>query len=145
MLFINFTANLFFKNIKNPKGKLMANSEEATLDNQKTILDNQEELLKNQSTIIKNQESILKNQDEIKSNQEVIVTNQSSIIDNQKQIVDNQVTLDVISKTQSYILNAIRKLSGETESPEETEKFLAKLKSDIHGSVKTDLEEPKTL
>ena len=138
----------------------MANSEEAILSNQKTIIENQEALLKNQSTIIHNQEallknqtditgnqeSLLKNQSDITGNQEVIVHNQASIIDNQKHIVDNQVVLNAISKTQAYILNLVRKISGQPESQEETEQFLNKLKTEAPESVKSNaLEEPETL
>jgi len=117
----------------------MANSEEATISNQKTIIENQEALLKNQSTIIHNQELLLKNQTVITGNQEVIVHNQSSIVDNQKHIVDNQVALNAISKTQAYILNLVRKISGQPESQEETEQFLNKLKTETPESVKSDV------
>ncbi|WP_153800157.1 hypothetical protein [Foetidibacter luteolus] len=120
-------------------------SDEATLDNQKSILENQEAILKNQSTIISNQEGILKNQEEIKSNQAVIAGNQSSIIDNQKQIVDNQALLNVIAKTQGYILNAVRKAGGEAESQEETNKFLEGLKNEIQAAVKPHLADPTPL
>ncbi len=144
--------NLLVNNLNHPKGQFMANQDEATLENQKAILDNQDSLLKNQSTIISNQESILKNQEEIKSNQEVIksnqeviVTNQSGIIGNQKQIVDNQTLLDVISKTQAHIFNAVRKLSGKEESLQETQTFLEGLKADVQGGAKTELTEPESL
>ena len=122
----------------------MANSEEATLDNQKSILDNQDAILKNQSTIIDNQEAILKNQNEIKDNQETIVNNQSTIVDNQQQIADNQTLLTAISKTQAYILNAVRKSGGLSESLEDTQRFLDDLKADTKDA-KTDLAEPESI
>ncbi len=68
------------------------------------------------------------NQETLKGNQEVIVTNQASIISNQKQIVDNQATLEVVLQTQAYLLNLVRKLTGNEESIEETTKFLDGLK-----------------
>ena len=122
----------------------MATSDETILDNQKTILENQETLLKNQSSILSNQEAILKNQDEIKGNQETIVGNQSTIVDNQQQIADNQKLLNAISKTQAYILNAVRKNGGVTESVEDTESFLKGLVSGAK-EAKTDLAEPESL
>ena len=123
----------------------MENSEEV-LSNQKTIIHNQETLINNQATIIHNQEALLKNQTDITGNQEIIVHNQAHIVDNQKQIVDNQVVLNAISKTQAYLLNLVRKISGQSESQEETEQFLEKLKTEAHESVKSNaLEEPETL
>src|SRR5450432_2888996 len=116
----------------------MANSEEATLGNQEAIL-------KNQSTIIENQESILKNQNEIKDNQQTIAENQSTIVDNQKQIVDNQIMLKSISKTQVYILNLVRKVSGVPEPLEDTVKFIDELKSETKGGTSTNLAEPESL
>ncbi len=122
----------------------MATSDELILSNQKEILANQESLLKNQDTIISNQEAILKNQNEIKDNQGTIVGNQSTIVDNQQQIADNQTLLNAISKTQAYILNAVRKNGGSSESVEDTEKFLKSLKSDAQ-EAKTDLAEPESI
>ena len=123
----------------------MENSEEV-LSNQKTIISNQEELLKNQATIIQNQESLLNNQASITGNQEVIVHNQAGIIGNQKQIVDNQVALNVISQTQAYILNLIRKVAGEEESHEKTVQFLENLRMETEASVKAkDLADPETI
>ena len=102
---------------------------QATLEsNQHKILGNQEGLETNQKTIIDNQEAIKTNQASIVSNQEVIVDNQASIITNQKQIVENQSTLDAILQSQAYILNLVKKLSGQEESLEATTKFLEKLK-----------------
>lgn len=115
----------------------MATTDETVLSNQKTIIANQE-------TILKNQESILKNQDEIKANQGTIVENQSSIVDNQKQIAENQTLLNAISKTQAHILNAVRKNGGQSESVEETQKFLDSLKTDAK-EAKTDLTEPESI
>ena len=123
----------------------MENSEEM-LSNQKTIIHNQETLLNNQATIIHNQESLLGNQASITGNQEVIVHNQASIIGNQKQIVDNQVALSVISQTQAYLLNLIRKIAGQEESHEKTVQFLENLKIETEASVKAkELAEPETL
>ena len=122
----------------------MENSDEM-LNNQKTIIDNQEAILKNQATIIHNQGSLLDNQASITGNQEVIVHNQASIISNQKQIVDNQVTLSVISRTQAYLLNLIRKLAGQEESHEKTVQFLENLKIEAEASLKAaELAEPET-
>lgn len=123
----------------------MENSEEM-LSNQKTIINNQEELLKNQATIITNQESLLANQESITSNQEVIVHNQASIISNQKQIVDNQIALSVISQTQAYLLNLLKKIAGQEESHEKTVQFLENLKIETEASVKAkDLAGPEDL
>ena len=123
----------------------MENSEEV-LSNQKTIIHNQEVLLNNQATIIHNQEALLSNQVSITGNQEVIVHNQASIIGNQKQIVDNQVALSVISQTQAYLLNLIRKIAGQEESHEKTAQFLENLKIETEASVKAKtLADPETL
>ena len=44
------------------------------------------------------------------------------------------------------MLNLVRKISGQSESQEETEQFLEKLKTEAHESVKSNaLEEPETL
>ena len=134
----------------------MANTEDQILDNQKKILHNQatlesnqhkilgnqEGLESNQKTILDNQEGIKSNQASIVSNQEVIVENQGSIITNQKQIVENQTTLDAILQSQAYILNLVKKLSGQEESLEATTKFLEKLK---HKSDAKTLVGPQSL
>ena len=106
----------------------------------------EETVLANQQVIIKNQESILKNQQDLLKNQEVIVTNQASIITNQIQIVDNQVSLNVITSTQAYMLNAIRKIAGEKESMKATTEFLATLRVKAEKTVKSKkLNTPKKL
>ena len=144
-LFHYFYRQSFYSKTLNTPGIFMSQSEDATLNNQKAIIENQEALLKNQATIIHNQEALLKNQTSITGNQEVIVHNQASIVDNQKHIVDNQVALNTISKTQAYMLNLIRKISGTTETQEETEKFLEVLKSKAATDATTDLVEPASI
>ncbi|MFT3681890.1 MAG: hypothetical protein QM791_16575 [Ferruginibacter sp.] len=105
-------------------------SEENVLANQQTIIQNQETILKNQANLQKNQETILKNQ-------ATIVANQSGILSNQAQIVDNQVALSVISQTQVYILNTLKKVAGEKESLKATGEFLAGLRAKAEKSVKS--------
>lgn len=124
----------------------MANSEEIILSNQQTILDNQSAILNNQRTITDNQQAILNNQQTITHNQAIIVNNQGSIIVNQKQIVNNQVALSVISQSQAYVLNLVRKIAGKKESQKDTNKFLEKLRVKAEKALKLKgLKAPKKL
>lgn len=92
------------------------------------IVDNYDIMIQNQQQNADNHEMVIQNQSTIIRNQEIIVNNQMNIVRNQKQIAQNQVTLDVIEKTQAFLLNAINKLSGSEESLEDTQKILTNIR-----------------
>ncbi len=107
--------------MKQMQGKIVENYD-IMIQNQRQNADNHEMVIQNQSTIIRNQE--------------IIVNNQMNIVRNQKQIAQNQITLDVIQKTQTHILNFVKKLSGEEEGLEVTQQFVSKLREEIETSRK---------
>ena len=92
------------------------------------IVENYDIMIQNQQQNADNHEMVIQNQTTIIRNQEIIVNNQMNIVRNQKQIAQNQVTLDVISQTQTFLLNALNKLSGNEETIEETQNFVAKIR-----------------
>ncbi len=89
------------------------------------IIDNYDIMIQNQQQNADNHEMVIQNQSTIIHNQEIIVNNQMNIVRNQKQIAQNQVTLDVIQQTQTHLLNLVHKLSGNQESIEATQDFVA--------------------
>ncbi len=116
------------KNIENLLQDLL--SEHEFLKNmQSQIVENYDILTQNQKHNADNHEVVVKNQTTIIRNQEIIVNNQISIIRNQRQIVQNQVNLDVMLKTQAMLLNLVKKLSGETQTIEQTEEVIDKLRA----------------
>lgn len=92
------------------------------------IVDNYDIMLQNQQKNADNHEMVIQNQTTIIRNQEIIVNNQMNIVRNQKQIAQNQVTLDVIEQTQIFLLNVLKKLSGEDETIENTKSFVASIR-----------------
>ncbi len=92
------------------------------------IVDNYDILIQNQQQNADNHEMVIQNQSTIIRNQEIIVNNQMNIVRNQKQIAQNQVTLDVIQQTQTHLLNLVNKLSGISETIEDTQNFVANIR-----------------
>ena len=110
------------------------------------IVDNYDIMLQNQQKNADNHEMVIQNQSTIIRNQEIIVNNQMNIVRNQKQIAQNQVTLDVIEQTQTFLLNALNKLSRNEETLQETEKFVAKIrKASVESRKGQNLNESLTL
>jgi hypothetical protein len=100
------------------------------------IVDNYDIMIQNQQQNADNHEMVIQNQSTIIRNQEIIVNNQMNIVRNQKQIAQNQVTLDVIQQTQTYLLNLVQKLSGNQESVEDTQNFVANIRKASEESRK---------
>ena len=100
------------------------------------IVENYDIMIQNQQQNADNHEMVIQNQTTIIRNQEIIVNNQMNIVRNQKQIAQNQITLDVIQKTQTHILNFIKKLSGQEEGLEDTQNFVLKLREESEVSRK---------
>jgi hypothetical protein len=110
------------------------------------IVDNYDIMLQNQQKNADNHEMVIQNQSTIIRNQEIIVNNQMNIVRNQKQIAQNQVTLDVIQQTQTYLLNLVTKISGNQESIEDTQNFVANIRKQSEESRKgQNLNESSTL
>jgi hypothetical protein len=103
---------------------------------QQRIVENYDIMIQNQQQNADNHEMVIQNQTTIIRNQEIIVNNQMNIVRNQKQIAQNQITLDVIQKTQTHILNFIKKLSSQEESLEDTRDFVTKLREESIASGK---------
>jgi hypothetical protein len=110
------------------------------------ILDNYDIMIQNQRQNADNHEMVIQNQSTIIRNQEIIVNNQMNIVRNQKQITQNQVTLDVIQQTQIYLLNLVKKLSGNEEDLDVTKNFIADIRISSEASKKgQNLNESSTL
>jgi hypothetical protein len=114
------------KNIEEVLQKLL-DEQDFLKEMQGRIVENYDIMIQNQQQNADNHEVVIHNQTTIIRNQEIIVNNQINIVRNQKQIVQNQVQLDVILQTQSYLLNLVKKLAGESETFEETNKFIQNL------------------
>lgn len=114
------------KNVEEVLQKLLA-EQDFLKEMQGRIVENYDIMIQNQQQNADNHQVVIHNQSTIIRNQEIIVNNQINIVRNQKQIVENQVQLDVIIQTQTYLLNLIKKISGEGESLEETDKFVKNL------------------
>jgi translation initiation factor 2 beta subunit (eIF-2beta)/eIF-5 len=113
---------------------------------QQRIVENYDIMIQNQQQNADNHEMVIQNQTTIIRNQEIIVNNQMNIVRNQKQIAQNQITLDVIQKTQTHILNYIKKLSGQEEDLNETVDFVLKLRAESEANRKgQNLNESATL
>jgi hypothetical protein len=123
------------KNIEEIIQKLLS-EQDFLKEMQSRIVENYDIMIQNQQQNANNHEVVIHNQATIIRNQEIIVNNQINIVRNQKQIVENQVQLDVILQTQSYLLNLVKKLSGESESIEETNKFIEDLIDEKRESIK---------
>jgi len=110
------------------------------------MMDNHQILIDNSQHNFENMEVLTKNLGVIINNQEIIVNNQISIINNQKHIVSNQITLSVLLKTQTQILNILKKLNGESETIEQTQESILALKEIVTQQFNLEiLREPKTL
>jgi hypothetical protein len=110
------------------------------------MMDNHQILIDNSQHNFENMEVLTKNLGVIINNQEIIVNNQISIINNQKQIVSNQITLSVLLKTQTQMLNLLKKLNGESETIEQTQESILALKEIVTQQFNLEiLREPKTL
>jgi hypothetical protein len=110
------------------------------------MMDNHQILIDNSQHNFENMEVLTKNLGIIINNQEIIVNNQISIINNQKHIVSNQITLSVLLKTQTQILNLLKKLNGESETIEQTQESILALKEIVTQQFNLEiLREPKTL
>jgi len=92
------------------------------------IVDNYDIMIQNQRQNADNHEMVIQNQSTIIRNQEIIVNNQMNIVHNQKQIAQNQVTLDVIQQTQTHLLNLVNRISGNEESIDTTQNFVANIR-----------------
>lgn len=115
-------------------------------DMQERIVGNHDIMIENQKRNADNHDLVIQNQSTIIKNQEIIVNNQVSIIRNQRQIADNQITLSVMLQTQTYLLNLVKKLSGQEESFEDTEKFVQALrKQTVDNLSNSSLNDPQTL
>ncbi|CAH0997854.1 hypothetical protein EMA8858_03988 [Emticicia aquatica] len=133
------------KNIEEILQKLLA-EQDFLKEMQGRIVDNYDIMIQNQQQNADNHEVVIHNQTTIIRNQEIIVNNQINIVRNQKQIVQNQVQLDVILQTQSYLLNLVRKLTGESETLEQTNEFVANLIEMKKESIKIKpLNDPTSL
>ena len=110
------------------------------------MMDNHQILIDNSQHNFENMEVLTKNLGVIINNQEIIVNNQISIINNQKHIVSNQITLSVLLKTQTQMLNLLKKLNGESETIEQTQESILALKEIVTQQFNLEiLREPKTL
>jgi hypothetical protein len=110
------------------------------------IVENYDIMIQNQQQNANNHEVVIENQTTIIKNQEIIVNNQINIVRNQKQIAQNQVTLDVIQQTQTHLLNLVRKLTGENETFEDSEQFVAQIREKSEENRKgKGLNEPSHL
>ncbi|MES2520813.1 MAG: hypothetical protein V4585_22050 [Bacteroidota bacterium] len=110
------------------------------------IVENYDIMIQNQQRNADNHEMVIQNQTTIIRNQEIIVNNQMNIVRNQKQIAQNQVTLDVIQQTQTYLLNLVKRLSGEAESLQDTQSFVSSIRKASEESRKgQNLNESSTL
>jgi hypothetical protein len=110
------------------------------------MMDNHQILIDNSQHNFENMEILTKNLGVIINNQEIIVNNQISIINNQKHIVSNQITLSVLLKTQTQMLNLLKKLNGESETIEQTQESILALKEMATQQFNLEiLREPKTL
>lgn len=114
------------KNIEDVLQKLLA-EQDFLKEMQGRIVENYDIMIQNQQQNADNHEVVIHNQTTIIRNQEIIVNNQINIVRNQKQIVQNQVQLESILQTQSYVLNLLRKLTGDNETLEETNQFIEDL------------------
>jgi hypothetical protein len=101
---------------------------------QERIVENYDIMIQNQQQNANNHEMVIQNQTTIIRNQEIIVNNQMNIVRNQKQIAQNQITLDVIQKTQTHILNHLKKNTGQEETMEDTQNFILKLREESEAS-----------
>jgi hypothetical protein len=124
------------KNVEEILQKLLA-EQDFLKEMQGRIVENYDIMIQNQRQNADNHEVVIHNQSTIIRNQEIIVNNQINIVRNQKQIVQNQVQLDVILQTQSYLLNLVKKLAGESETLEETTKFIGNLIEIKQESIKS--------
>jgi gamma-glutamylcysteine synthetase len=109
------------------------------------IVDNFGIMIQNQQQNADNHQAVIRNQTTIIHNQEIIVSNQINIVRNQKQIVQNQVQLDVILENQAEMLNMVKKLSGKTESIEETTKIIEGKLEAKREVLKARLDDPMSL
>jgi hypothetical protein len=133
------------KNIEEVLQKLIS-EQDFLKEMQGRIVENYDIMIQNQRQNADNHEVVIHNQTTIIRNQEIIVNNQINIVRNQKQIVQNQVQLDSILQTQSYLLNLVRKLAGETETLEETDKFIKNIIVTKQESLKSKpLNDPSSL
>lgn len=114
------------KNIEEVLQKLLA-EQDFLKEMQGRIVENYDIMIQNQQQNADNHEVVIHNQTTIIRNQEIIVNNQINIVRNQKQIVQNQVQLESILQTQSYVLNLLRKLTGDNETLEDTNQFIENL------------------
>ena len=115
-------------------------------DMQERIVGNHDIMVENQKRNADNHDLVIQNQSTIIKNQEIIVNNQVSIIRNQKQIADNQITLSVMLQTQTHLLNLVKKLSGQEESLEDTDKFVQQLKNQVIEHLNSpSLNDPQTI
>ena len=133
------------KNIEEVLQKLLA-EQDFLKEMQGRIVENYDIMIQNQQQNADNHEVVIHNQTTIIRNQEIIVNNQINIVRNQKQIVQNQVQLESILKTQSYVLNLVRKLAGEQETIEDTNKFIENLVESQRENIKgKPLSDPSSL
>jgi hypothetical protein len=133
------------KNIEEILEKLLS-EQDFLKEMQGRIVENYDIMIQNQQQNADNHEVVIHNQTTIIRNQEIIVNNQINIVRNQKQIVQNQVQLDSILQTQSYVLNLVRKLAGESETLEETNKFIENLVETKRARIATKpLNDPSSL
>ncbi len=133
------------KNIEEVLQKLLA-EQDFLKEMQGRIVENYDIMIQNQQQNADNHEVVIHNQTTIIRNQEIIVNNQINIVRNQKQIVQNQVQLDSILQTQSYLLNLVKKLAGESETMEETDRFIKNIIETKQESLKSKpLSDPSTL
>ena len=133
------------KNVEEVLQKLLA-EQDFLKEMQRRIVENYDIMIQNQQQNADNHEMVIHNQTTIIRNQEIIVNNQINIVRNQKQIAQNQIQLEVILQTQSYLLNLVKKLSGESETLEETQHFVENMISVKQESMRAKpLNDPSSL
>ena len=133
------------KNVEEVLQKLLA-EQDFLKEMQGRIVENYDIMIQNQQQNANNHEMVIHNQTTIIRNQEIIVNNQINIVRNQKQIAQNQIQLEVILQTQSYLLNLVKKLSGESETLEETQHFVENMISAKQESMRAKpLNDPSSL
>ncbi len=105
----------------------MAKSQTQLFENLNIVVENLKHKSDQQNLLVKNQNLIIRNQ-------EIIVDNQINIIKNQHQIADNQANLLFIANALGLILNLLKKIDGQAEELQETQKFLEHLSHQIQAN-----------
>ncbi len=107
--------------------EFMAKSQTQLFENLNIVVENLKHKSDQQNLLVKNQNLIIRNQ-------EIIVDNQINIIKNLHQIADNQANLLFIANALGLILNLLKKIDGQAEELQETQKFLEHLSHQIQAN-----------